>query len=90
MTKAPVLIDDDTSTTERMHPTSITALQEHREGTVPLVSTNEPNAAGVLGIERTTAYGLARRNEFPVPVIKVGRQLRVSVAALLDLLGVDP
>lgn len=70
------------------HRTSLADLLAHDEATVPLWSPIEPNAAGVVGIERTSAYGLARRAEFPVPVIRVGRQLRVSVAALLDMLGV--
>jgi hypothetical protein len=79
----------DSTATEHTRPTSIADLLAHDEATVPLWSPTEANAAGVVGIERTSAYGLARRGEFPVPVIRVGRQLRVSVAALLDLLGVQ-
>lgn len=54
---------------------------------MPRWSPQEPNAAGVVGVERTTACGLARRGEFPMSVIRIGRQLRVSVSLLLDLLG---
>lgn len=73
----------------RAYSTSTTALLQQCGATVPLWSPTEPNAAGALGIERTTAYELARRNEFPVPVIRVGRSLRVSAAMLLRLLGVE-
>ena len=39
-------------------------------------------AAGVLGIHRTTAWSLHKRGEFPVPVLKVGTNLRVVKAHL--------
>ncbi|GAY09824.1 AlpA family transcriptional regulator [Pseudonocardia sp. N23] len=45
-------------------------------------------AGRALGIGRSTAYDLAQRGEFPVPVLRVGRSYRVPTAALLDLLGV--
>lgn len=34
--------------------------------------------AELLGIGKTTAYELAMRNELPIPVLRVGRQYRVS------------
>ncbi len=34
--------------------------------------------AQLLDIGRTTAYELAQRNDLPVPVLRVGRQYRVS------------
>ncbi len=40
-----------------------------------------------LGISRHTAYVLARRDELPVPVIKIGRRIVVSRRALDDLLN---
>jgi len=44
-----------------------------------------------LGIGRTTAYALARRGSIAgVPVIRIGRKLRVSVPALERLLGAEP
>jgi tyrosine-protein phosphatase YwqE len=39
-------------------------------------------AAETLGIHRTTAWSLQRRGEFPVPVLKVGSNLRVVRAHL--------
>ena len=44
-------------------------------------------AARLLGIGRTLAYRLASRDELPVPVIRVGRTLRVPAAPLRALLG---
>lgn len=47
-----------------------------------------PEAARLLGITgRSTAYDAAHRGE--IPVIKVGRKLRVPTAKVLALLGLD-
>ncbi len=45
-------------------------------------------AALALGMGRTKAYGLARRDEFPCRVIRIGETYRVPTAGLLELLGV--
>ncbi len=44
-------------------------------------------AAQVLGIGRTVAYELVRAGRFPTPVLRVGGQVKVPTAPLLDLLG---
>jgi predicted DNA-binding transcriptional regulator AlpA len=41
----------------------------------------------LLGISRNTGYELIRRGEFPVPVLRLGRKLRIPTAPLLDLLA---
>ncbi|MEU7376577.1 integrase [Streptomyces albidoflavus] len=41
-----------------------------------------------LAVGRTKGFDLARRGEYPVPLIKIGNTYRVSRASLLDLLGV--
>lgn len=46
--------------------------------------------AARLGIGRTLAYDLARRNDLPVATIRLGRRLVVSRAALERVLGVEP
>ncbi|MFC1968606.1 helix-turn-helix domain-containing protein [Chloroflexota bacterium] len=46
-----------------------------------------PEVAKVLGISRGLAYDLARRNELPVPVIKVGRRLLISSKLVERLLS---
>jgi hypothetical protein len=47
-------------------------------------------AARALAIGRTRAFELARRGEFPVPVLRVGVTYRVPTAPLLRLLGLTP
>ncbi|WP_432927737.1 helix-turn-helix domain-containing protein [Microbispora sp. CA-135349] len=46
-------------------------------------------AARILGIGRTKAYELAKKDEFPVTTIRVGDLYRVSTSDLLHLIGVD-
>jgi predicted DNA-binding transcriptional regulator AlpA len=48
-----------------------------------------PTAARLLGIGRTAAYQLVKSNEWPTPVIRVGRLIRVPTAPPLALLGID-
>ncbi|HEX5496889.1 MAG TPA: hypothetical protein VFX70_20195 [Mycobacteriales bacterium] len=52
------------------------------------VRTDLVTAGQVLGIGRTVAHQLARRGDFPVPVLRVGHKYVVPVAPLLELLGV--
>ncbi len=46
-------------------------------------------AAALLGIGRTHAYSLEAAGEFPVPVLHLGRVIRVPTAPLLQLLGLS-
>ena len=48
---------------------------------------NIDDVAPLLGINRSTAYELIRRKEFPLPVIRLGRRMVVSRQAVEDLLG---
>lgn len=43
--------------------------------------------AKCYGIHRTTAYELAQRGELGVPVLRLGRRLRVPTAELRRVLG---
>lgn len=52
------------------------------------VRTDLETAAAVLGIGRSTAYGLARRGKFPCRALQVGRRWIVPVAGLLEVLGI--
>jgi hypothetical protein len=45
-------------------------------------------AAAALGLGRTKAYELARREQFPCRVIRIGDTYRIPTAGLLELLGV--
>ena len=42
--------------------------------------------AQLLGINRSTAYDLARRDQLPIPVIRLGRRMVVSRRVLDQLL----
>lgn len=41
----------------------------------------------MLGISRAVAYELARKDELPVPVIRIGRRMVVSKSAIEELLS---
>ena len=43
-----------------------------------------------LGMGRTTGYALAKRGVYPVRVLRLGRQYRVTRYDLLWYLGLDP
>jgi excisionase family DNA binding protein len=44
-------------------------------------------AASLLGIGRTTAYELVRTGQWPTPVVRLGRIIRIPTAPLMELLG---
>lgn len=52
------------------------------------VTVDVPTAGRAFGIGRDEAYRLAREGAFPVPVLRLGRYLRVTRAAVLVALGV--
>jgi hypothetical protein len=64
--------------------TPITIAQLRARSTVDLMT-----AACALGLGRTKAYELARHEEFPCRVIRIGDTYRVPTAGLLELLGVS-
>ena len=43
-----------------------------------------------LGVDRTTGYRAIKEGRFPVPVIRVGRVIRVPAAPLMRLLEGEP
>jgi predicted DNA-binding transcriptional regulator AlpA len=55
-------------------------------------TTDVVTAGEILGLSRNTAYTLARRGTFPIPVIKAGAKYRVPVTAILAALqtGISP
>jgi predicted DNA-binding transcriptional regulator AlpA len=46
-------------------------------------------AAAILGIGRTAAYELIRSGQWPTPILRLGKLIRVPSAPLLDLVGVS-
>ena len=65
--------------------TSITIAQLRATPTVDLMT-----AATALGMGRTKAYDLARRDEFPCRCIRIGETYRIPTPGLLELLGLAP
>jgi hypothetical protein len=63
----------------------VTTAQLRASATVDLMT-----AAAALGLGRTKAYELARRDEFPCRLIRIGDTYRVPTPGLLALLGVEP
>jgi Helix-turn-helix domain len=49
-------------------------------------TTDRATAAAILGISRSAAYKLARRDAFPVPLLRIGTRYRVPTAPLLAAL----
>ena len=45
--------------------------------------------AAALGVGRSHLYELIRCTEFPLPVLKIGRVIRVPSAALLEFMRVQ-
>ncbi|RKR88283.1 hypothetical protein BDK92_2593 [Micromonospora pisi] len=51
--------------------------------------TSLETAGQILGIGRSKAYELARHDQFPVRVMRVGRCYRVAVPGILAHLGAE-
>jgi len=64
-----------------MRPITITQLRT--TATVDLMT-----AARALSLGRTKAYELAKHDQFPCRVIRIGDTYRIPTAGLLELLGV--
>ncbi len=54
------------------------------------MTTDIETAAAIIGIGRTHAFDLIKNDQFPVPVLRLGRRTLIPVGALLDLLGGTP
>jgi hypothetical protein len=65
--------------------TPVTIAQLRAAPTVDLMT-----AACALGLGRTKAYDLARRQQLPCRVLRIGDTYRVPTAGLLELLGLAP
>jgi excisionase family DNA binding protein len=44
-------------------------------------------AAALLGVGRTTAYRLVHADQWPTPVLRLGRLIKIPTQPLLDLLA---
>lgn len=52
------------------------------------VTVDVATAGRAFGVGRDKAYAMARRGQFPVPILRLGRRYRVTRASLLVTLGV--
>lgn len=52
--------------------------------------TDVVTAGSIFKLSRSQSYELARRGEFPVPVMQLGCRYRVVVAHIRDALGLGP
>ncbi len=55
-------------------------------GSVPAVL-DLPEAARLLGVGRTLAYQLVRDGQWPTPVVRVGRLIKIPKRPFLEFLG---
>jgi hypothetical protein len=46
-----------------------------------------PQAARLLGIGRTLAYELVRTDQWPTPVIRMGRLIKIPTGPLVELMS---
>ncbi len=53
------------------------------------VRTDLSTASDVLGISRNSGYHLASKDNYPVPVLRLGKRYVVPVAGLLEVLGIN-
>jgi predicted DNA-binding transcriptional regulator AlpA len=77
------------ATLERAHP-RVARGQKHSTLNIferPVISADE--AFGILGIDRGTGYKAIREGTFPVPVLHIGRLIRIPTVGLLRLLMLD-
>jgi predicted DNA-binding transcriptional regulator AlpA len=47
-----------------------------------------PTVAALFGMSRTAVYELIRTGQWPTPVFRLGKLIRIPTAPLLELLGV--
>jgi hypothetical protein len=52
-----------------------------------MTGTSTASPPSLLGLGRTTAYKLVRRGEWPTPILRIGRQIKIPTAPLRELLN---
>jgi hypothetical protein len=77
--------DDDLHPRTSDQPADDTTWTADRIRALGLV-TDIATAARIFGLSRAAAYDLAKREQFPVAVLKFGIRYRVPVAAILQAL----
>jgi predicted DNA-binding transcriptional regulator AlpA len=62
-------------------------LMHKDKGRLERLTLDIDDIAPLLGINRSTAFELIRRDEFPLPVVRLGRRIVVPRKAVEELLG---
>ena len=70
-----------------MNAASLSITQEQILSLPPVVDV--PTAAAVLGVGRSAAYELIRCDQWPTPVLRLGKLIRIPTAPLLELVGLS-
>lgn len=65
--------------------TSTTYVPRIASGDIPPVL-DVPQAARLLGIGRTLAYELIRTNQWPTPVVRMGRLIKIPSGPIMELM----
>src|SRR5262245_46087007 len=60
-----------------------------REALIKDLAVSVPIAAALLGLSKQHAYDCINEGTFPVPILKVGRTIRVPTRALREVLQVQ-
>ena len=71
---------------------AVSAVADSNEGAIDFstcATLSLAEAAKVLGVHRSTAWELYKRDEFPVPVLQIGNRLRVTKHHLSQFLLAD-
>lgn len=69
--------------------TSYPALSVAEVLNLPAMVDGWPDAAAALGISRTTFYELANSDEPPLPIVRIGRSVKVRRQDLIKFLGIS-
>lgn len=48
-----------------------------------------PTAARALGLGRSAAYELVRAGQWPTPIVRLGRLIKIPRSGLLEVLGIS-
>ncbi len=62
---------------------------DDRRGTRSGLDHGRGDSGAILGIGRSKSYQLAKADEFPVRLLRIGRRYVVPVLSILELLGAD-
>ena len=85
---APTTVSPSTSTSTPPARQSTSRPRSALDPAVPLPAVLDlVQAAALLGVGRTTAYRLVHDGQWPTPVLRLGRLIKIPTQPLLELLA---